>query len=1102
MKKAFCLLLLLLSLFVFVSCDKEKDQNEDKSNEELNINLDISSNDVSSILVGESKKLVVEYNGGKELTWSSSDNNIITVLDGVIVGISEGSVTITVTDGEVTDSKEIACVNNKIDITIIGVNKMNVDQKYQFNYELSKETTEKVIWRSDDENILKIDENGLATALKPGKTKIFAILNDNICEFDVEVIYIMEYLVLFDIFDVVIVAEGEKLNKPADPVREGYVFLGWYLNNELYDFDSPVFSDLDLEAKFEEIKEEKEYTVTFVVEGVKEIQIVKGGEKADKPEDPVKPGYIFIGWYIGNEQYLFNVVKSDIEVEAKFAKIAISGSNVVRVDESIYLKCNVDCIWSSSDEDIAIVLENGEVIGTGEGVAVITATSTEDSNVYAQFEVKVNKKLPLNIAIEGKNKVCIDGSIILNVISYPSGSSTDVVWVSSDENIATISEDGVVFGVSLGNVSITAFSKDKNSIYTTFNIEVIMKAPESIVLSGENEMMQGGHNYIEVTLAGENINREIIWETSDPTIAIVYYGIVLGVNKGKVNIIARSASDNTVYDEIEIEVKQFVSEEPSQEDLNRVNEILSKMTLSQKVGQMFVIGISGTSYSNDIDNVLKEYNFGNVIYMGYNVTSPSTLAMMSNNIQNAMVKYNSVPGFISIDQEGGRVARLTNGGTHFVSNMLMAATNDFNNTYLEGKAMGQELRNYGINVNFAPVLDVNNNPNNPIIGIRSYSDNPLLVSLYGKNMFTGLQESNVMGCSKHFPGHGNTATDTHYGLPTITSTKDELYQTELAPFISSIANGIDAIMTTHIIFSAIDNKYPATLSEKVLTNLLREELGYEGLIITDGMEMDAVAKNFGDYSKTGVLAVKAGVDILTYTSSSNPKKAYNGIMEAFSKGEITEERINESVRRILLKKLKYNILDGYQAENKNITEMLEENNELNLNFARTGLTLLTGEFNGLDKSKSTIIVSPSCNYDLGNISEDSFACYAANYLKQNGFNKVDYYTCGNNISNDDASSLLKQIENYDQVVLAFSNVKTSSYSRTQSFVNNVGKLNKDLLVIALDTPYDLLSYNSNIKNYVCVYGYQKASVIALAEYLNGEFKASGKSPIDEEIFKK
>ena len=247
----------------------------------------------------------------------------------------------------------------------------------------------------------------------------------------------MEYLVLFDIFDVVIVAEGEKLNKPADPVREGYVFLGWYLNNELYDFDSPVFSDLDLEAKFEEIKEEKEYTVTFVVEGVKEIQIVKGGEKADKPEDPVKPGYIFIGWYIGNEQYLFNVVKSDIEVEAKFAKIAISGSNVVRVDESIYLKCNVDCIWSSSDEDIAIVLENGEVIGTGEGVAVITATSTEDSNVYAQFEVKVNKKLPLNIAIEGKNKVCIDGSIILNVISYPSGSSTDVVWVSSDENIAT-----------------------------------------------------------------------------------------------------------------------------------------------------------------------------------------------------------------------------------------------------------------------------------------------------------------------------------------------------------------------------------------------------------------------------------------------------------------------------------------------------------------------------------------------------------------------------------------------------------------------------------------------------------------------------------------
>mgnify|MGYP003298562243 CR=1 FL=1 len=155
--------------------------------------------------------------------------------------------------------------------------------------------------------------------------------------------------------------------------------------------------------------------------------------------------------------------------------------------------------------------------------------------------------------------------------------------------------------------------------------------------------------------------------------------------------------------------------------------------------------------------------------MAYNVTNPNTLSKMSDDIQNKMLKENNVPGFITIDQEGGRVIRLTNGGTHFISNMALAATNDINNGYLEGQAIGKELRNYGINCDFAPVLDVNNNPENPIIGIRSYSDNPVLVSLFGNKMIDGLQEANVMACSKHFPGHGNTSVDSHYGLPKITS---------------------------------------------------------------------------------------------------------------------------------------------------------------------------------------------------------------------------------------------------------------------------------------------------------------------------------------------
>jgi beta-N-acetylhexosaminidase len=348
-----------------------------------------------------------------------------------------------------------------------------------------------------------------------------------------------------------------------------------------------------------------------------------------------------------------------------------------------------------------------------------------------------------------------------------------------------------------------------------------------------------------------------------------------------------------------------------------------------------------------------------------------------------------------------------------------------------------------------------------------------------------------MGCSKHFPGHGNTSVDSHYGLPTITTNKEDLYKTELAPFISAISNGIDSIMTTHIIFSAIDSKYPATLSEKVLTNLLREELGYDGLIITDGMEMGAVTNNFGGYDKTAVLAIKAGVDMLLYTSNNNPRTAHSALVQAVNNNEISIERINDSVRRILLKKLKYGLLDNYRALDQDISGLLAENEKLNLNFAMQSLTKVKGDFTSLDKNKSTLIISPSTSNDLGmSLESNSFANYASVYLKEKGHKKVDYVEIEKNISSSKASSILEMAKQYDQIVVAMSNTKTSSYSNSINFVNNLYKLNNDIVVVALDSPYDIIAYQ-NVNNYICVYGYQKATVIALTKYLNGEFEAKG-----------
>ena len=806
-------------------------------------------------------------------------------------------------------------------------------------------------------------------------------------------------------------------------------------------------------------------------------------------------GTVTIYATLGDEKASF-----EIEVVPTIFDVIITGYNNIFVGETYkfeyQLSKEVDAsvTWSVSNDDVISVDQEGNVKGLKPGTAEVILNIL---NKEERFEVEVKD---FGIALLEINKLKIGTTFQTEVITSPADINAEFVFKSSNVNVATIDENGLITAVGSGKTIISCTNKNFSSQKVMFSLEVVDYEPIYVSIKGNNNIIAGEHSILDFNVTGSG-SKELKWESSDTSVAICYQGIVLGLKSGKTTIKATSVEDKTATATIEITVEKYQAEEVNKEDLEKVNGILNKMTLSQKVGQMFVVGFNGTSMPNNLVEAIEEYNFGNVIYMGYNVTSPSTLTKLSNDIQNVMVSKNSVPAFISTDQEGGRVARLTNGGTHFISQMAMAATNDYNNTYLEALATGKELLSYGINTDFAPVLDVNNNPNNPIIGIRSYADNPAIVALYGNNAINGFKEANVLCSSKHFPGHGNTSVDSHSGLPVITSTINELYSIELAPFISSITNGIDAIMTTHIIFQAIDKEYPATLSQKVLTDLLRDELGYDGLIITDGMEMDAVAKYYGSYAEVAVLAVKAGVDILTYTSLSNPQKAHQGIMQAIKNGEITEDRINESVRRILLTKLQYGILDNYITEDTDRTEMLAEHDELNLKFAMDSLTLVKGDFKGLDKTKSTLIVSPTLSESLGgNLTDNSFANYAAKYLKEQGHSKVDYRTVKTNMSTSQVESILAEASNYDQIVIALSNVKTSSYKNSANFVKDLVKKHNNVIVIALDTPYDYLSYGTGVNNYICIYGYQKISTIALTKYLNGEFEAKGVLPIDKQLY--
>ncbi len=540
-------------------------------------------------------------------------------------------------------------------------------------------------------------------------------------------------------------------------------------------------------------------------------------------------------------------------------------------------------------------------------------------------------------------------------------------------------------------------------------------------------------------------------------------------------------------------------QETIDEDLllsNRIETILNNMSIKDKIGQMFMVGFEGTTIPSSLRQTVKNRRFGNFIYFGANVADDEKVAPLSSSLQNILLEEVGLPGFISMDQEGGMVVRFANEATHFIGNMGLVATNDPNNAFLVGQASGQELRHYGVNMNLAPSLDVNNNAQNPVIGIRSYADSAEVVSSYGLKMIAGLQDSCVLSVAKHFPGHGDTTIDSHLGLPLIPHDKERLYQVELAPFIDAINNGVDAIMSAHIIFSSFDDQYPATLSYKVLTELLRNELKFQGLILTDEMRMNAIRSNFG-IKEAAVLAIQAGVDILLYAeSTSTSLEAYDGVLSAYQSGIITEERINDSVRRILTKKLKYGLFENYQPFNNLKNSDFLNHQAFNKELVRKSITLAKGDVSWFNNEKATLLISSVCTryplikgYQI-NTDNNSFANVGKIYLNEAGVLDVAATVIKTSLTNNEINAIVNKAKNYAQVVIAVENVSTSQ----ANLINRLANENIDLVVVALKNPYDYLAY-TNVKNYICTYGYFATSVEAVLDLLLGRFQAKGILPV-------
>ena len=350
----------------------------------------------------------------------------------------------------------------------------------------------------------------------------------------------------------------------------------------------------------------------------------------------------------------------------------------------------------------------------------------------------------------------------------------------------------------------------------------------------------------------------------------------------------------------------------SQKD--EVEAQLSKMTLREKVGQMFFVRmetldttIHWNAYADLQENPILEVNktmrdvnanypVGGLILYAWNIENEAQLSTLISQIRSL----NGNP-LLCIDEEGGRVARIANNPNFNVkkyeSMSAIGATGDARNAYECGNTIGTYLKHYGFDIDFAPVADVNTNPENIIIGARAFSDNPEVAAPMVTNYLQGLKDAGVTGCIKHFPGHGDTKTDTHFGYASTQKTWAEMMDCEMVTFKAGIQWGCQLIMTAHIGAPKVTGTdVPSTMSSVILQDKLRGELGYQNIIITDGMEMGAITQQFSS-AEAAVGSIQAGVDIVL--GPKNLVEAFDAVIAAVNNGTISEERINQSVRRIL-----------------------------------------------------------------------------------------------------------------------------------------------------------------------------------------------------------
>lgn len=365
------------------------------------------------------------------------------------------------------------------------------------------------------------------------------------------------------------------------------------------------------------------------------------------------------------------------------------------------------------------------------------------------------------------------------------------------------------------------------------------------------------------------------------------------------------------------------------DDADPILAKIKDMSLEEKVGQLVIAGIDGYEIDAGARELVDEYHVGGFILLKKNVRDADQMLSLINSLKETNAGY-KIPLFLSIDEEGGRISRMPEEFSQIPTSKKIGDQNNSELAYRIGRILGEELKLFGLNMNFAPVLDINSNPDNPVIGDRAFGNNADIVTKLGIETMKGLQAENIISAVKHFPGHGDTSVDSHVGLPTVNNDLDRLESIELLPFSEAIKNKVDVVMIAHILLPKIDADHPSTFSKTIISDILRKKLNFDGVVITDDMTMGAITNNY-DIGEASVKSINAGSDIILVCHDYEKEKAVlQSLQNAAKTGAIPQERIDESVYRVLKLKEKYHLLDrtipalGPEKINKKIEALYQE----------------------------------------------------------------------------------------------------------------------------------------------------------------------------------